>query len=110
MSKMVTRTVIGTKATVKVIDLTTDAITTESVQLSKTFDAGAIDKVKRQAEKTIKAIDPNKTVVAVLSFEKSETLYGVDEAVFMANAVELDPVTRKPIEQEETETEQQGEA
>lgn len=104
MSKMVTRTVVGTKATVKVIDLTTDKITTEDVQLSKTFDEGATEKVKRQAEKTIKAVDPNKTVVAVLSFSKSETLYGVDEAVFMANAVELDPETRKPLAQEDTET------
>jgi len=98
MAKMVTRTVIGTKATVKTIDLTNDSIKNREVMLSKTFDDGAIDKVKRACEKVINAQFPAETVVAVLSFAKDEKLYGVEEAIFMAHAVELDKETRKPLE------------
>ena len=97
MAKMVTRTVIGTKATVKTIDITSDTINTREVMLSKTFDDGAIDKVKRASEKVITAQFPTETVVAVLSFSRDEKLYGVEEAIFMAHAVELDKETRKPI-------------
>ena len=97
MAKMVTRTVVGTKATIKTIDILTDAIATEDITLTKTFDAEDIDKVKRACEKLVKTLDPNKAVVAVLSFTKTEKLFGVDETVFMANAVELDPETRKPL-------------
>ncbi len=107
---MVTRTVIGTKATVKTIELSTDKIITREVMLSKTFDDGAIDKVKRAVEKVVNVQFPTEAVVAVLSFTKDEKLYGVDESVFMAHAVELDKETRKPLnvpadgsEQESTE-------
>ena len=34
---------------------------------------------------------------AVLSAEKTEELYGMDEDIFMQYAVKLDPKTRKPI-------------
>ena len=97
MAKMVTRTVIGTKAVVKTIDITTDTISTREVMLSKTFEADAIDKVKRASEKVINAQFPSETVVAVLSFTKDEKLYGVEESVFMAHAIELDKETRKPL-------------
>lgn len=97
MAKMVTRTVVGTKAVVKTIDITTDAISTREIMLSKTFEADAIDKVKKASEKIVKAQFPSETVVAVLSFTKDEKLYGVEESVFMAHAVELDKETRKPL-------------
>ena len=98
MAKMVTRTVVGTVATVKTIDILTDAIATEEITLAKTFDEGELDKVKRACEKLVKVADPNKAVVAVLSYTKTEKLFGVEEAVFMAHAVELDKETRKPLE------------
>ena len=97
MAKMVTRTVIGTKATVKTIDITNDTISTREVMLSKTFEDTAVDKVKRASEKIIKAQFPSETVVAVLSFSRHEKLYGVEESVYMAHAVELDKETRKPL-------------
>lgn len=98
MAKMVTRTVIGTKATIKAIDINTDAITTEEVMLARTFDEGKTDVVKRAVEKALKSINPNLAVVAVLSYVRDEKLYGVEESVFMVNAVELDKETRKPLE------------
>ena len=101
MAKMVTRTVLGTKATVKVININTDEITTRDIMLAKTFEADEIDKVKKSADKLVRANSPVETVVAVLSFTRDEKLYGVDETTFMANAVELDKETRKPLEKTE---------
>lgn len=98
MAKMVTRTVIGTKATVKTINLKDDAIQTEDIMLARTFEDGETDKVKRACEKSLKASSPDKAVVAVLSYTRDEKLFGVEESVFMANAVELDKETRKPLE------------
>lgn len=97
MAKMVTRTVIGTKATIKAINVVTDAITTQDVMLSKTFEDGKIDAVKRACEKVLNAQNSELAVVAVLSYTRDEKLYGVEESVFMAHAVELDKETRKPL-------------
>ena len=103
MAKMVTRTVIGTVATVKAINLATDAISTEQVMLSRTFDEGATDKVKKACEKVLAVSRPDMAVVAVLNYARDEKLYGVEESIFMANAVELDKETRKPLEAGTTE-------
>ena len=95
---MVTRTVIGTVATVKVINIRTDALDIRSVMLSRTFEADEIDKVKKACDKLVKASNPEETVVSVLSFVRDEKLYGVDENIFMTYAVELDKETRKPLD------------
>lgn len=94
---MVTRTVIGTKATIKTINVVTDEIATQDVMLSKTFEDGKTDSVKRACEKVINAQNPELSVVAVLSYTRDEKLYGVEESIFMAHAVELDKETRKPL-------------
>ena len=103
MAKMVTRTVIGTKATCKVINLTTDAISTEDIMLARTFDEGKTDLVKRACEKLLAQSNSNLAVVAVLSYARDEKLFGVPEAIFMAHAVELDKETRKPLNGATTE-------
>lgn len=109
MAKMVTRTVIGTKATIKTIDLATDAISTEDFMLSRSFDDGETDKVKRAVEKALKVSAPNKAVVAVLSYTRDEKLFGVPENIFMAHAIELDKETRKPLNGDTSvETEEAG--
>ena len=97
MAKMVTRTVIGTVATVKVINVNTDELSTRSVMLSRTFEADEIDKVKKACDKLVKVSNSEETVVSVLSFVRDEKLYGVDERIYMAHAVELDKETRKPL-------------
>ena len=102
---MVTRTVVGTVATVKVINIHTDVIATRNIMLPRTFEADEIDKVKRACEKAVKAVNMEETVVSVLSFVRDEKLYGVPENIFMANAVELDKETRKPLGQADAEVE-----
>lgn len=94
---MVTRTVIGTKATIKTINVVTDEIATQEVMLSKTFEDGETAKVKKACEKLVNAQNLELSVVAVLSYTRDEKLYGVEESVFMAHAVELDKETRKPL-------------
>ena len=97
MAKMVTRTVIATEATAKVIDLTTDEIRTEVYTLARTFEAGENLKVKRALEKALAQTDPNTGIVAVTDYARSERLYGITEDIFMQYAIELDPETRKPL-------------
>lgn len=100
---MVTRLVKGTEAEVKVININTDEITTQNIVLTKTFAEDAGDKVKREVDKHFKNTDF--TVIKVLSFKEVSKLYGVPQATFMANAVELDPETRKVLATGEETTE-----
>lgn len=97
MAKMVTRTVLGTVATAKVINIHTDQLETREIMLARTFEADELDKVKRACDKAVKAANPEETVVSVLSYVRDEKLYGVKEEVFMTNAIELDRETRKPL-------------
>lgn len=56
---------------------------------------------EKQVEKAVRRqLDDSKSAffVRVESVDHSEKLYGIEESAFLANAVELDPVTRKPIE------------
>ena len=92
----VTRTITGTKVTAKVVDLTNDTIGTREITLAKKFDAEDTDKIKQAVRKAL-ADDTTVEVVAIVNAVEVNKLYGVKTDVFMANAIELDMETRKPL-------------
>ena len=97
MRGLVTRAVVGTEATVKVIDLATDAISTVQVVIDKRFAEDEKAKVRKAVVKQF-ADREDVAVVTVVDFKQVNKLYGVKQEIFMANAIELDPETRKPLE------------
>lgn len=99
---MVTRTVLGTKVMAKVVDPATEEITVKEIKLTGAFSAEDTAKVKKAVTKALNG----EVLVKIESVEEFNKLYGVDTAQFMAIAMELDPVTRKPLATEtETKTE-----
>ena len=97
----ITRTVTGTRATVIAVNTTTLSAEKKELTIVGTFDSN---------EKLLKALkklydNDNEIISAVLSTDKFEELYGLDEAIFMQYAVKLDAKTRKPIETAESQTE-----
>ena len=96
MRNLVTRAVVGTEVTVKVIDLATDAISTVQVVIDKRFAEDEKAKVRKAVDKQF-ADREDVAVVTVVDFHEVNKLYGVKQEVFMANAIELDPETRKPL-------------
>ena len=92
---MVTRTVVGTQATVKVVNTSTETITREEVLLNKTYE-DTQDKKLINAIK--KSLPDDVVIIKVESLVPMNKLYGVETSKFMENAIELDPVTRKPIQ------------
>lgn len=94
---MVTRTVIGTKATVKVVDSTTDLISFEEVMLGKAFTDVNDPKLVKAVKKALED-RPQLVIIHIKSVEAVNKLYGLDTAKFMEMAIELDPQTRKPVE------------
>ena len=82
----------------------------KNLTIAGTFDSN---------EKLLKALkklfdNDNEIISTVLSADKFEELYGLDEAIFMQYAVKLDAKTRKPIDtaepQAESTTEPQAES
>lgn len=94
--EMVTRTVVGTQATVKVVNTATEEITRENVILNKTFTETGDKKLINALKKSLPT---DVVIIKVESLVPMNKLYGLDTAKFMEMAVELDPTTRKPIEQ-----------
>ena len=97
----ITRTVVGTKATVIAVNTMTLSAEKKDLTIAGTFDSN---------EKLLKALkklydNDNEIISAVLSTEKFEELYGVDEAIFMQYAVKLDAKTRKPIDTAKSQAE-----
>ena len=90
----ITRTVVGTKATVIAVNTKTLSAEKKDLTIVGTFDSN------EKLIKALKKLYDNETEVisAVLSADKFEELYGLDEAIFMQYAVKLDAKTRKPIE------------
>lgn len=106
----ITRTVIGTKATVITVNTATLVADKKDIIIGGTFENN--DKLLKALRKIYN--NENEVLSAVISSEKFEELYGLDESIFMKYAVKLDPKTRKPIEpqaepQAEPETETQAE-
>lgn len=97
----ITRTLTGTRATVIAVNTKTLSAEKKDLTIVGTFDNN---------EKLLKALkklydNDNEIISAVLSADKFEELYGLDEAIFMQYAVKLDAKTRKPIETTEPQTE-----
>ena len=95
MAKMITRTVVGTQLTAKVVNKETDEITNKSLILDTKLTAEDSAKAIRLASKTVSA---DEVVISVSDFTFVEKLYGVSVEDFMSVAKELDPATRKPIQ------------
>ena len=93
MAKMITRTILGTKANVITVD------TTNMTASTREFTIGGEWSDNNKLLKALKKIYETDTLVlsSVVKAEKTEKLYGMTEELFMANAVELDTETRKPI-------------
>lgn len=93
MAKMITRTILGTKASVITVD------TTNMTTSTKDFTMGGEWTDNNKLLKALKKTYETDTLVlsAVVKTEKIEKLYGMTEELFMANAVELDAETRKPL-------------
>ena len=89
----ITRTITGTRATVIALNPSSLIATKKVVSVNGTFDGNA------KLLKTLKSLYDNETEIisAVLSTDKFEELYGLDEAIFIKYAVKLDPKTRKPL-------------
>lgn len=92
--EMVTRTVIGTLATVKVVNQSTDAISVEKVKLNKAFTDVADTKLAKAVRK---ALSDDLVIIKIEAIEPMNKLYGLETAKFMQMAMELDPTTRKPL-------------
>lgn len=103
--RMVTRTIESTKVTTLALDVTTSEPCNKTYNLSGVYDSEA--KLLKAVQKAYDT-DILKNV-HVVSTEKVETIYGMDENQFLALAVELDPVTRKPIAKDVTDSEPETE-
>ena len=91
--EMVTRGIDGTKATIKVIDTTTDMITTKDVVLAKDLTGDE----KKLNKAVVKTLEENEVLIRIESAEVVHKLVGMDMAKFLELADELDPKTRKVI-------------
>lgn len=89
---MITRTVVGTSIAAKVVNKTTNEISDITTVVSK-----VVTDEKGATRELTKVIPAELVIIDIKSFEKVEKLYGITVADFMANAVELDPNTRKPL-------------
>lgn len=86
---MVTRTIKTTHATLMCVDTETAEVFNKDVILPRTFeDENAILKAAKKVHETGTC-----KVVAVVATEVNETLYGMSEADFIANAKPLPPRT-----------------
>ena len=91
---LITRTKVSLVVKAMVANTETKTVETMTVVIPKVDDK----KVQKEIEKVL---DDTHKFVAVESKEEKEILYGLDETVFMAHAVELDPKTRKPLKADE---------
>lgn len=103
---MVTRTVTGTEAEVKVVVISANEITNIKVTVGGEFTDN--DKLLKAIKKETETEDLK--VLAIVTTTKIDKCYGMLESDFIKLAKELDPETRKALETEETETEADTEA
>ena len=97
--RMVTRTVTGTEAEVKVVVISKDEITNIKVTVGGEFTDN--EKLLKAIKKETETEDLK--VLAIVTTTKIDKCYGMLESDFIKLAKELDPETRKALETEETE-------
>ena len=91
--KMVTRTIISSNVEMVTLNLETMQPSITSIELPiDTEDEKLLLKVAKKGYET----DTMK-IVSVKYLEKREKLYGMTENDFLYYSVELDPITRKPL-------------
>lgn len=93
--RQITRTINVTTATAVCMDITT--MENETKELVITGDVPSAEKVLKDLRKLYDT-DTFK-VVAIKEMTTVEKLYGLSEVDFLKYAVELDPETRKAVEQ-----------
>ena len=93
MAKMITRTILGTKASVITVDTTSMTASTKDFTMGGEWTDN--NKLLKALKKTYET--DTQVLSAIVKTEKIEKLYGMTEELFMANAVELDAETRKPL-------------
>lgn len=103
-ARMVTRTVTGTEAEVKIVSINASEISTIKVTVSGEFtdNEKLLKAIKKQTE------TEDLKVLQIITTTKIDKCYGMLESEFIKLAKELDPETRKALETEttsETETE-----
>ena len=96
---LITRTISGTKVTVKVINSNTDEISTKEILFSK------VVKEKDQPKEAAKQLAEDEVLVSIVASEQIDKLYGIAPTDFMAHAIELDPATREAIKPATTDAE-----
>lgn len=89
---MFTRTVNGTTATIKAVNVETEKMQEMTITLAS--DKLTEQDIKRLFNKS----NPDYIAVKVVKVETVSKMYGLSLADFMKYAVELDSETRKPLE------------
>ena len=100
--RMVTRTVTGTEVEAQIVTISASEITTIKATVSGEYPDA--DKLMKAVKKSIETDDIK--VLQILTTTKIDKCYGMLESEFIKLAKELDPETRKLIEQEETATDE----
>lgn len=92
--ELVSRELIGTTAEVLTVDLTNGSTGKESISLKGTYKTpeGLLKAIQRKMDTS------EKKYLKVLKMEPVHKLYGMPVEKFFAEAFELDPATRKPLE------------
>lgn len=85
---MITRTFITTNVRAMAVDMTAEQVKDISIILPAKVDSAD---VARYLAKHSEFVPENFKVVAIKKTTYSETLYGMDESVFLANATVLPP-------------------
>lgn len=92
--KWVSRTIIGTEVTFLCVNTKEQKVVEETITFGGEFkDDKAIMKAAAKADAFKGDIKP----ATIKSSRKVEKLYAITEETFLANAVECDPITRKPL-------------
>lgn len=100
--RMVTRTVTGTEVEAQIVTISASEITTIKATVSGEYPDA--DKLMKAVKKSVETDDIK--VLQILTTTKIDKCYGMLESEFIKLAKELDPETRKLIEQEETATDE----
>ena len=97
-ARMVTRTVTGTEAEVKIVSINASEISTIKVTVSGEFtdNEKLLKAIKKQTE------TEDLKVLQIITTTKIDKCYGMLESEFIKLAKELDPETRKALETETT--------
>ena len=91
-NKLITREFNLTVGNVLTVNLETRETTVHNFTLT-----GKYEKAETILEVIKKQIGENLVPVQIISFENETKLYGITEDNFLANAIELDKETRKPL-------------